>query len=79
MVRGHYEPQYWSQDQIECGRPMIAGFLEVDKLVDLCMTTKWTTYKIWQAAKNGELIYKEPFYMKADTKIKAALAEFIDT
>ena len=58
---------------------MIAGFLEVDKLVDLCMTTKWTTYKIWQAAKNGELIYKEPFYMKADTKIKAALAEFIDT
>ena len=58
---------------------MIAGFLEVDTLIDLCMTTKWTNYKIWQAAKNGELIYKEPFYMKADTKIKVALGEFVET
>ena len=79
MVRGHYEPKFWTSDQMELQQPMISGFLEVDTLIDLCMTTKWTTYKIWQAAKNGELVYKEPFYMKANTKIKVALAEFVDT
>ena len=79
MVRGYHEPEYWTSEQIEIEQPKISGFLEVDKLIELCMSTKWTTYKIYQAVKNGELAYREPYFMKADTKIKVALAEFITT
>lgn len=74
MVRGYHEPVYWNSEQMEIGQPKISGFLEVDKLINLCMTTKWSDYKIWQAIKNGELVYKEPYFMKAETKLKAALA-----
>ena len=78
MVRGYHEPSYWNSDQIDLGQPKIAGFLEVDSLIDFCMTSK-ESLKIWQAASEGQLIYKEPFYMKAETKIKVALREFIQT
>ena len=43
------------------------------------MTTAYSTYKIHQAVEKGELTYKEPYFMDAETKIKKALAEFAET
>ena len=49
------------------------GFLEVDKLVHLCRTTQWQTYKVWQAVKAGDLTYTPPTYIRAETPLKDAL------
>ena len=49
------------------------GFLDVDKLVKLCRTTKWSTYKIWQAVKAGELAYKEATYLRHEMLVRDAL------
>lgn len=49
------------------------GFLDVDSLVALCKSTQWTTYKIWQAVKSGDLQYLPVLYVRADLSIKEAL------
>lgn len=49
------------------------GFLEVDKLIKLCRSTKWTTYKIWQAVKAGDLEYKPVTYVRKETTLRDAL------
>lgn len=41
------------------------GFLEVDDLVRLAESTKWTTYKIYQAVKNGDIKYAHANYLRA--------------
>lgn len=43
------------------------------------MRTKYSAYKIHQAIKNNDLVYKEPYYMEAGLKIRKALAEFAQT
>ena len=53
------------------------GFLEVDKLSHLCRTTKWTTYKVWQAVKAGDLTYTPVTYMRSETALKDALKQMI--
>jgi hypothetical protein len=42
------------------------GFLDVDKLIHLCRTTQWTTYKIWQAVKAKDLSYEPPLFIRSD-------------
>jgi len=49
------------------------GFIEVDKLVLLCRSTQWTTYKIWQAIKAKDLEYKAPTFVRCDTTVREAL------
>ena len=49
------------------------GFLDVDSLIALCKSTSWTTYKIWQAVKAGDLHYRPVLYIRSDQKIKEAL------
>lgn len=49
------------------------GFLDVDKLVTLCRSTKWTTYKIWQAVKADDLSYTPATYVRKETTLKDAL------
>ena len=53
------------------------GFLEVNKLIVLCRSTKWTTYKIWQAVNNGDLVYTPVTYMRKETILKDALKTMI--
>ena len=55
MVRAAKEKLYDSSEQIQIGQTKIMGFVEVDKLIHLCRTTQWSTYKIWQAVKAGDL------------------------
>ena len=47
MVRGYHQPEYYPEDSPETSQPKIVGFLEVDKLIEVCMTTKYSTYKIY--------------------------------
>ena len=53
------------------------GFIDVDKLVRLCRSTQWTTYKIWQAVKAGDLSYKPVVYMRYETPLKDALKQMV--
>ena len=39
-------------------QPQIAGFIEVDKVIELGFLTKWSTYKIFQAVRNNDLEYR---------------------
>ena len=55
------------------------GFLEVDKVIELCARTPYSNYKIYQAINNKHLVYKVPYFMDAGLKIKKALAEFVET
>ena len=49
------------------------GFLDVDQLISLCNSTNWTTYKIWQAVKAGDLTYKPATFVRQDTGLRDAL------
>ena len=70
MVRGFKDPQYWTSEQIKIDQPKIVGFLDVNKVIELGLTTKWTTYKVFQAAKNKDLDYSEAHYLKSDTSLE---------
>ena len=73
MVRSNKEKLFDSSEQIQIGQSRIMGFLDVDGLVALCKSTQWTTYKIWQAVKSGDLQYLPVLYVRADLSIKEAL------
>jgi hypothetical protein len=47
MVRSSKDKLYDSSEQMQINQSKVLGFLEVDKLVLLCQSTKWETYKIW--------------------------------
>ena len=53
------------------------GFLDVDKLCNLCRSTNWETYKIWQAAKAGDLTYTPVTYLRQETALKDALKSML--
>ena len=57
MVRASKQLVYDSSEQIEIGQTKIMGFLKVDDLIKLAVGTKWSTYKIYQAVKAGDLKY----------------------
>lgn len=73
MVRSAKDKLYDSSEQIQIGQTKIMGFLDVDKLVNLCRTTQWQTYKIWQAVKAGDLTYSRVTYVSSDTGLREAL------
>ena len=77
MVRSNKEKQYDSSDQMQVGQTKIMGFLEVDKLIKLCRSTKWTTYKIWQAVKAGDLKYTPATYISKDASLRDALKSML--
>lgn len=77
MVRSSKDKQYDSSEQMQVGQTKIMGFLEVNKLIVLCRSTKWTTYKIWQAVNNGDLVYTPVTYMRKETILKDALKTMI--
>ena len=58
---------------MQVGQTKIMGFLDVNKLIKLCRSTKWTTYKIWQAEKAGDLTYKPVVYLRKETTLKDAM------
>ena len=58
MVRGFKDPKYWTSHQMQIDQPHIAGFIEVDKVIELGFLTKWSTYKIFQAVRNHDLEYR---------------------
>ena len=41
------------------------GFIKVDELIKLSLATKWTTYKIYQAVKAGDLKYVQVNFLRA--------------
>ena len=49
------------------------GFIDVDKLVNLCRSTEWTTFKIWQAVKAKDLSYRAPTFVRCETTVREAL------
>ena len=63
MVRGFKDPKYWTSHQMSIDQPQIAGFIEVDKVIELGFLTKWSTYKIFQAVRNNDLEYKQAHYL----------------
>lgn len=77
MVRSAKDKFYDSSEQIQIGQTKIMGFLDVDKLVNLCRTTQWQTYKIWQAVKAGDLTYSPATFVCSDTSLKDALKHMI--
>ena len=48
------------------------GFLDVDRLIALCRTNEWETYKIWQAVKNGDLEYTPVTFLRDTTTLRDA-------
>ena len=62
---------------MQMGQTKIMGFLDVDSLVNLCKSTEWTTYKIWQAVKAGDLHYKAVMYIRTDMGLRETLKQMI--
>ena len=59
------------------GQTKIMGFLEVDQLITLCNSTEYTTYKIYQAVKAGDIHYKAVMYVRTDMGLREALKQMI--
>ena len=59
------------------GQTKIMGFLEVDQLITLCNRTEYTTYKIYQAVKAGDIHYKAVMYVRTDMGLREALKQMI--
>ena len=49
----------------------------MDKLTALCRNTNWTTYKIWQAVKAGDLAYTPVTFIIAETPLRDALKHML--
>mmetsp|Transcript_644 Transcript_644/g.871 ORF Transcript_644/g.871 Transcript_644/m.871 type:complete len:218 (-) Transcript_644:1063-1716(-) len=73
MVRSSKDKLYDSSEQIQIGQTKIMGFLDVDSLVALCKSTQWSTYKIWQAVKAGDMHYKPVLFVRAEMGLREAL------
>ena len=77
MIRGYKDPKYWTSEQLKIDQPEITGFLSVNQVAELALTTKWTSYKIFQATNSNDLEYLKPHYLKAETTLEKALEYFI--
>ena len=56
--------------------PLIVGFVEVDKLIEIGYLTQWSTYKVFQAVRNKDLEYQQAYYIQHGATLTEALDIF---